>query len=110
QFGYHIIKVTEKKEAGKVPFDEVKDQIENYLTQQKRSEYWEKYRTQMHSEAKIEYSPEEKALREKAAAAPSPRQIQPQTQGQPQPEKAQPQQAPSGEIKPKTEAKPAETK
>lgn len=36
QFGYHIIKVTGKKEAGQVPFDEVKDQLTPYLEQQKQ--------------------------------------------------------------------------
>lgn len=90
QFGYHIIKVTDKTEAGKVPFDEVKDQIEGYLTQQKRSEFWQTYSQKMRDDAKIEYSAEEKALRDKAEAeasklAPS-MQIQPQTQ-QAQPEK-----------------------
>jgi peptidyl-prolyl cis-trans isomerase C len=89
QFGYHIIKVTEKKEAGKVSFDEVKDQIEAYLKQQKSGEFWQAYSKKMRDEAKIEYSAEEKAAREKAEAA-APKmpsmQIQPQTQ-QAQPEK-----------------------
>ena len=31
QFGWHVIKVTDKKDAGTVPFDEVKDQISAYL-------------------------------------------------------------------------------
>ena len=31
QFGWHVIKVTGKKDAGTVPFDEVKDQISAYL-------------------------------------------------------------------------------
>lgn len=88
QFGYHIIKVTDKTEAGKVPFDEVKDQIEGYLTQQKRSEFWQTYSQKMRDDAKIEYSAQEKELREKmeAAAPQMPMQIQPQTQ-QAQPEK-----------------------
>jgi peptidyl-prolyl cis-trans isomerase C len=84
QFGYHIIKVTDKKEAGKVAFDEVKDQIEAYLTQQKRGEFWQNYSQKMRDEAKIEYSPEEKEMREKLEAAASKAapsmQIQPQTQ------------------------------
>jgi peptidyl-prolyl cis-trans isomerase C len=31
QFGWHVIKVTDKKVAGTVPFDEVRDQIAEYL-------------------------------------------------------------------------------
>jgi peptidyl-prolyl cis-trans isomerase C len=101
QFGYHIIKLTDKKAAGKTPFDEVKDQIDAYLTQQKRNEFWQGYSKTMHDEAKIEFSPEEKALRDKmeaaaAAAAPS-MQIQPNTAP------AQPAEQPKAE-----EAKPAE--
>lgn len=35
QFGYHVIKVTDKKEAGKMPFEEVKPQLEAFLKGQK---------------------------------------------------------------------------
>lgn len=90
QFGYHIIKVTDKTEAGKVPFDEVKDQIEGYLTQQKRSEFWQTYSQKMRDDAKIEYSAEEKALRDKAEAEAS--KLAPSMQIQPQTQQAQPQQ------------------
>lgn len=38
QFGWHVIKVTEKKPAGTVPFDEVKDQIIAYLKSAKQRE------------------------------------------------------------------------
>lgn len=38
QFGWHIIKVTDKKPAGTVPFDEVKDQITAYLKSTKQRE------------------------------------------------------------------------
>ncbi len=45
QFGYHIIKVTDRKEAGKQSFDEVKDQIKGFLGQEAAgkimSEYFE---------------------------------------------------------------------
>ncbi len=37
-FGYHIIKVTEANEAGTVAFDEAKEQIERFLTNQKRQQ------------------------------------------------------------------------
>jgi peptidyl-prolyl cis-trans isomerase C len=38
QFGWHVIKVTEKKPAGTVPFEEVKDQIIAYLKSAKQRE------------------------------------------------------------------------
>jgi peptidyl-prolyl cis-trans isomerase C len=34
-FGYHIIKVTDKKPAGMVPFDKIKDRIEQHLKSEK---------------------------------------------------------------------------
>jgi peptidyl-prolyl cis-trans isomerase C len=109
QFGYHIIKVTEKKEAGKVPFDEVKEQIEAYLTQQKRGEFWQNYSQKMREEAKIEFSAEEKQLRDQAEeaaskAAPSMK-IQPQIQPAEPAEPAEPQQQKPEEQK---QEKPAE--
>lgn len=38
QFGWHVIKVTEKKPAGTVPYDEVKEQITAYLKNNKQRE------------------------------------------------------------------------
>ncbi len=38
QFGWHVIKVTDKKPAGTVPFEEVKDQIAAYLKSAKQRE------------------------------------------------------------------------
>jgi peptidyl-prolyl cis-trans isomerase C len=38
QFGFHIIKLTDKKPSRVVPFEEAKDRIMNYLSQQKRRE------------------------------------------------------------------------
>lgn len=38
QFGYHIIKVSEKSEAGTAPFEEVKESISNYLAQEQEQE------------------------------------------------------------------------
>ncbi|MCK9589681.1 MAG: peptidylprolyl isomerase, partial [Terrimicrobiaceae bacterium] len=38
QFGWHVIKVTEKKPAGTIPFEEVKDQITAYLKSAKQRE------------------------------------------------------------------------
>ena len=38
KFGWHIIKVTDRKDAGTMPFDEVKAQVANYLEGSKRRE------------------------------------------------------------------------
>ena len=38
QFGWHVIKVTEKKPAGTVPFEQVKEQITSYLKGTKQRE------------------------------------------------------------------------
>jgi len=38
QFGWHVIKVTEKKPAGTTPFEEVKDQVSAYLKSTKQRE------------------------------------------------------------------------
>jgi len=53
-FGYHIIKVTDKKEAGMKPFEEVQSQIIAYLLQK-----------QMKENLKVEYSEQEQALRDR---------------------------------------------
>ncbi len=37
-FGYHLIKVTDKKEGGKLSFDAVRDQLYKFLKQQKKIE------------------------------------------------------------------------
>ena len=45
QFGYHLIKVEDKKDASVTPFDEVKEQIRANLLQQKQNQaYTEKYK------------------------------------------------------------------
>ena len=38
QFGYHIIKVTERKTRPTVPFEQVKPQMIEYLTEQKKQQ------------------------------------------------------------------------
>lgn len=84
QFGYHIIKVTDKKEAGKMTFDEVKERLVAYLKNQKQQEFMQEYLEKMKAGAKIEYSAEEKAAREaQEKAALQGMQIQPQTAPQP---------------------------
>jgi peptidyl-prolyl cis-trans isomerase C len=54
QFGYHIIKVTEIKEAGFTKFDEVKDKIQGYLKNIKVQAGVKDYIAQLKEKAKIE--------------------------------------------------------
>ncbi|MRR07152.1 MAG: peptidylprolyl isomerase, partial [Deltaproteobacteria bacterium] len=54
QFGYHIIKVTDKKPAGTVPFAEAKNDIIEYLKTQKIQQDISKYVEKLRKEAKIE--------------------------------------------------------
>jgi peptidyl-prolyl cis-trans isomerase C len=54
QFGYHIIKVTGRKEAQTQQLDEVKETIIAGLKNKKRQEFWAKYRLKMREAAKIE--------------------------------------------------------
>lgn len=61
QFGYHIIKRTGYKEAGTQPFEEVKEDLMERLTDQKQMETWQTLKTQLRAAAKIEWSPEEQA-------------------------------------------------
>ena len=53
QFGYHIIKVTEKQAAGEKPFDEVKEAIESNLLKQKQKEALEEYARALRKQADI---------------------------------------------------------
>ncbi len=57
-FGYHIIKVTDRQEAGEpstTPFAEAKDQILNYLTQTAKGEAAQAYIKSLRDGATIEY-------------------------------------------------------
>jgi len=53
QFGYHIIQVTGKKEAGTVSFDEVKSEIIDYLAELNRRKEMEDFLQQARAEADI---------------------------------------------------------
>lgn len=55
QFGYHLIKVTDHKEAGVRSLAEVKDQLQNYLTSQKKQEALVAYIDELKADADIEY-------------------------------------------------------
>jgi peptidyl-prolyl cis-trans isomerase C len=54
QFGYHIIKLTEKKEAGVTKFDEVKERIQEYLKGTKMQKAVADYIDNLKVKAKIE--------------------------------------------------------
>jgi peptidyl-prolyl cis-trans isomerase C len=55
-FGYHLIQVTDKQEAGKTPFADVKDQIGEHLKQQKQEQAWEAYMGGLRDEAEIKFA------------------------------------------------------
>jgi peptidyl-prolyl cis-trans isomerase C len=54
QFGYHIIKTTDRRPAGTVPFDEVKEQIAGYLRQQRQQEKTDALIERLRAKARIE--------------------------------------------------------
>jgi peptidyl-prolyl cis-trans isomerase C len=56
-YGYHIIKVTDRKPAVVTPFEQVKDQIINQLKQRKLSEVARQYVQSLRAGAKIVYPP-----------------------------------------------------
>ena len=56
-FGYHIIKVTDRKDAGVISFEQAKDDIMVQLTQEKQSEFEEEYIESLKAEANIVYPP-----------------------------------------------------
>ena len=56
-YGYHIIKVTDRKEAYTKTFDEVKEQIKKVLMQRKQLEYIPKHIESLKAKAKIVYPP-----------------------------------------------------
>ena len=59
QFGYHIIKVTEKAEEKVTAFDEVKDDIVSQMVRAKKSQALSEYVKQLRENAKIVYSNDE---------------------------------------------------
>jgi peptidyl-prolyl cis-trans isomerase C len=69
EVGYHIIKVTEHKDASTVPFDEAKAGITEQLTTEKKNEIIRAYLQSLKEKAKIVYAA--------AAAAPAPTPIAP---------------------------------
>jgi len=54
QYGWHVIKVTDKKKAGTVPYDEVKKQLLAYLEKDKQRKAVQELLKSMRDSAKIE--------------------------------------------------------
>ena len=57
QFGYHLIKVTGKKDAGVVPLEEVKEQVGLFLVNQKKQKTIGDFLQKLRDAATIEYGP-----------------------------------------------------
>lgn len=56
QFGYHVIKVTEKEEAGTTDFSEVEASIIDYLADMKKQDEMNTYMTSLRDASSIEYA------------------------------------------------------
>ena len=54
QFGFHIIKLTERKEASVVPLDQVKPRVIEFLTNQKKQDRANTFIDEAKKRAKIE--------------------------------------------------------
>jgi peptidyl-prolyl cis-trans isomerase C len=54
QYGFHIIQLLEHQDAGKVPFDEVKDRISGFLKQQQQKEKFFEHIKVLKDKAKVE--------------------------------------------------------
>jgi peptidyl-prolyl cis-trans isomerase C len=53
QFGYHLIKLEDRKEGGLVPFEEVQENLQEYLRKEKVKEAVQSYVKQLRQEAEI---------------------------------------------------------
>jgi len=53
-FGYHLIKVTDKKPETKTSYDEVKDKLDEYLKREKEQKEVLKYAEELRAKAKVE--------------------------------------------------------
>jgi peptidyl-prolyl cis-trans isomerase C len=54
QFGYHIIKVTERKEPSTVPLDQVSERIKQFLSGQKKQQKADEFITALKQKSRIE--------------------------------------------------------
>ena len=57
KFGYHIIKLSDKKSAGVAPYEEVRDFIEKFLQQQESEKKRAAHIAELKKKAKIEIFP-----------------------------------------------------
>ncbi len=55
EFGYHIIKVVDRKKAGVMPYDEIESEIEKYLEDDKKVKVLQKFIDGQKSQIKVEY-------------------------------------------------------
>ncbi len=55
EYGYHIIKVTDHREEGTIPYEEVKEKIMEFLVNQKKNEFAQGYIEKLKDEADIVY-------------------------------------------------------
>ena len=70
EYGWHIIKITDTREEGTMPFDEVAEQIKAMLVNQEQSTLYQNLMTTLKEDAKIEIlDPAVLAFREGATAA-----------------------------------------
>jgi peptidyl-prolyl cis-trans isomerase C len=53
-FGYHIIKVTDRKAAGTTPFEQVSERIKQFLVEQRKQQHADAFIDQLKKKAKIE--------------------------------------------------------
>jgi len=73
RFGYHIIKVTDHKDASTTSFEQARDNIIKQLTQKKQAEFANKYIESLKAEASIVYPPGKEPAPPARAPAPRPR-------------------------------------
>jgi peptidyl-prolyl cis-trans isomerase C len=98
QFGYHIIKVVDKKPASVAPLEDVSPRIKQYVTNEKARTDLENYLTEQKKAAKIEIFLKEEPPAPEAAPVPAPTPEGDAGEAQPQPE--------TGEAQPETGAAP----
>jgi len=70
QFGYHIIKATDRKPAGLTPFEKARPDIVKMLGQTRKSRLYKQYIDKMRAEAKIEYPPGKEPILNRPLAVP----------------------------------------
>jgi len=56
-FGYHIIKLTAKREPGILPFEDAKQEVIDYLKQSKQTDFQNQFIEKLKADAKIVYPP-----------------------------------------------------